>query len=129
MKNIFMWIYGIVCLICFVVTLIPEFDKPSYRKVRGIMYILLGLGSGSMFILFSFLDPYITYNKAWIYALGGYIYIQGAIIYMIRCPERCSPGRFDLCGSSHQIFHFFVLFAALLHFWETFNLFRRRQVM
>ena len=107
-------------------TLIPEFDKARYRAVRGIMYVALGLGTGVCFFMFMALDPYITYNKGWIYALGGYIYIQGAIIYVIRCPERCAPGKFDLCGASHQIFHFAVLGAALLHFSETYNLFRRR---
>ena len=90
------------------------------------MYIVLGLGSGIMFFMFIPMDPYITYNKGWLYGLGGYIYIQGAIIYIIRCPERCAPGKFDLCGASHQIFHFFVVGAAMLHFWESYNLFRRR---
>lgn len=51
-KLIYMWSLAIVCLICFAVTLIPEFDKPNYRKARGLMYILLGLGSGIMFIMF-----------------------------------------------------------------------------
>ena len=90
------------------------------------MYIILGLSCGLMFIMFAFIDDYISPNTAWIYALGGYIYIQGAIIYMIRCPERCAPGRFDFCGASHQIFHFAVLSAAILHFTENYWVFRQR---
>ena len=93
------------------------------------MYILLGLSCGFMFIMFSFFDEYVSPNTAWIYALGGYIYIQGAIIYMIRCPERCAPGKFDFCGASHQIFHFAVLGAAILHFSENYWVFRNRQLM
>mmetsp|Transcript_10934 Transcript_10934/g.14750 ORF Transcript_10934/g.14750 Transcript_10934/m.14750 type:complete len:226 (-) Transcript_10934:76-753(-) len=127
-KNIILWSLAAVCLACFIVTLIPEFDKPKYQKVRAIMYIVLGLSAGGVFVVFQAMEPYITEHKSWIYALGGYIYIQGAIIYMIKCPERCAPGKFDLCGASHQIFHFFVLGAALLHYWESYNLFRRRQV-
>jgi len=71
-----MWSLFLVCLICFAVTLIPEFDKPQYRKARGIMYIALGLGSGILFIVLKAMDPsYVTYQKSWVYALGGYIYI------------------------------------------------------
>ena len=47
--------------------------------------------------------------------LQGVLYIFGAAIYACRIPERFAPGRFDLFGSSHQIFHGFVLAAALTH--------------
>ena len=93
------------------------------------MYIILGLGAGAIFFIFMAMEPYITANRGWVYALGGYIYIQGAIIYMLKCPERWAPGKFDMCGASHQIFHFFVFAGALLHYWEAYNIFRRRQVM
>ena len=65
------------------------------------MYIVLGGSGGFMFIMFACMDEYMSENNVWVYALGGYIYIQGAIFYMIRCPERCSPGKFDVCGASH----------------------------
>ena len=100
-RAIYLSLMAVACICCFCVTLMPKFDQPEYRKVRGIMYIILGLSCGIMFIMFSFMDEYISPNTAWIYALGGYIYIQGAIIYMIRCPERCAPGKFDFCGASH----------------------------
>jgi len=32
-----------------------------------------------------------------------------------RIPERFAPGRFDVFGSSHQIFHVLVLAAAVTH--------------
>lgn len=35
--------------------------------------------------------------------------------YAERCPERFAPGRFDLFGTSHQIFHVMILFAAYAH--------------
>ena len=125
----YMSVMAAACFACFMVTLMPKFDQEEYRKVRGIMYIILGLSTGFMFVMFAFMDEYITPVKTWVFALGGYIYIQGAIIYMIRCPERCSPGKFDMCGASHQIFHFAVLTAAILHFDENYNVFRHRQLM
>ena len=117
------------CVACFAVTMIPKFDSAEYRKVRGTMFVILGVSTGSMFVMFLFMDEYITPHSFWVYGLGGYIYVQGAIIYMARCPERCSPGKFDLCGASHQIFHFAVLGAALMHYAENYTIFRNRQIM
>jgi adiponectin receptor len=48
--------------------------------------------------------------------LQGVLYIVGAAIYALRIPERFAPGKFDIIGSSHQIFHGFVLAAAITHF-------------
>ena len=67
--------------------------------------------------------------------LGGALYISGAILfvslpilpnksplkrnnphrYAERIPERFAPGKFDLFGASHQIFHTFILLAAWSH--------------
>jgi adiponectin receptor len=48
----------------------------------------------------------------WLLAAGA-MYIAGATLYANRVPERLAPGKFDLFFSSHQIFHVFVIFAAL----------------
>src|SRR5271163_626288 len=48
--------------------------------------------------------------------LQGVLYIVGACIYALRVPERWVPGKFDIFGASHQIFHGFVLAAAVTHF-------------
>ena len=96
-----MTVLGLACLGCFIVTLMPRFDQPEYIAVRGIMYIILGLSTASMFFMFTFMKEYIAPHSPFVYALGGYIYIQGAIIYIVKCPERCAPGRFDFCGASH----------------------------
>ena len=62
-----------------------------------------------------------------LFAIGGLIYIIGATIYMCRVPERWMPGTFDLCGASHQIFHFCVIIACCLHFYGNVTVFRERQ--
>ncbi|WWD16362.1 hypothetical protein CI109_100788 [Kwoniella shandongensis] len=48
--------------------------------------------------------------------LGGASYIVGALLYAARIPEKLSPGTFDYFGSSHQIFHCFVLLGATLQY-------------
>ena len=50
------------------------------------------------------------------YILGGVSYIVGAVIYILRIPERFKPGMFCYIGNSHNIFHLFVLAGYILHF-------------
>jgi adiponectin receptor len=49
-------------------------------------------------------------------ALEIFLYFSGMIIYILKAPERWFPGRFDCWLHSHQIWHVFVLMAALVHF-------------
>lgn len=47
-------------------------------------------------------DPqYLPYTDPLLWAVGGGLYIIGAIIYMLRIPERWAPERFDFFGASH----------------------------
>ncbi|KAK6538749.1 hypothetical protein TWF694_010322 [Orbilia ellipsospora] len=45
----------------------------------------------------------------------GVAYIVGALLYAARVPERWKPGKFDIIGASHQIFHILVLVGAGCH--------------
>ena len=38
-------------------------------------------------------------------------------------PERWKPERFDIWGASHQIFHVFVVLAAVIHMYALFAVF------
>jgi adiponectin receptor len=55
-----------------------------------------------------------TLSLRWVVCQGA-LYIAGAGIYAARVPERLAPGRFDVLGCSHQIFHGLVLLAAGVH--------------
>jgi adiponectin receptor len=55
-----------------------------------------------------------TISLDWVVS-QGVLYIVGACLYAARFPERVSPGTFDIWGSSHQIFHVFVVLAAATH--------------
>jgi adiponectin receptor len=41
---------------------------------------------------------------------------MGATIYASRVPERWMPGKLDLIGHSHQLWHITVVLAALVHY-------------
>ncbi|KAF8820368.1 putative Adiponectin receptor protein 2 [Cardiosporidium cionae] len=40
------------------------------------------------------------------------LYLAGLFFYLTRIPEKIFPGKFDIVGHSHQIWHVFVFFAA-----------------
>ena len=60
--------------------------------------------------------------------LQGALYITGAAIYAARIPEKWRPGKHDIWGSSHQIFHVLVVLAATAHFMGLFKAFRYEQM-
>ena len=53
-------------------------------------------------------------SLTWLLAQGG-LYVLGAALYAARIPERWWPGKVDVIGSSHQVFHLLVLAAAATH--------------
>ena len=63
---------------------------------------------------------------AWIF--GGLSYTIGAIIYALKIPERLVPGTFDIWFTSHSIFHWMILFAAIVHVWASIRAFHERQL-
>ena len=67
-----------------------------------------------------------TENFLWF--SGGLLYTFGAIVYALKFPERFMKGRFDIFGSSHQIFHVSILMASLLHFYASINEYHTRQL-
>ncbi|KAI5805529.1 hemolysin-III related-domain-containing protein [Peziza echinospora] len=108
-------------LFCIVLTLHPRFRTPQFRPVRAGMYVLYGLsGIISIFhgIEISSLEVVRRQIGLEFLVLEGVFYIVGAGIYAARVPERWCPGRFDLVGSSHQIFHTLVVVAAVTHLWS-----------
>ena len=121
---------AVLSLTCFVVSLIPSFDSPKWRPVRGLMFMAAGLSAIAFIISIACFKRAavlpLGVNIAY-YAVGGYAYLQGAILYVLRIPERCKPGSFDICGASHQIFHFAVITGCVLHFIGSYKLFIVRE--
>ncbi|KAF9871372.1 hypothetical protein CkaCkLH20_11019 [Colletotrichum karsti] len=103
---------------CGMVSWVEFFRAPEWRTFRACMFVALGT-SGVVPVVHGLT----VYGRAelenrmslsWV-ALHGLMYIFGAFLYAFRWPERSSPGTFDIWGSSHQIFHFFVVLAAATH--------------
>ena len=93
---------ALLCCLCFITTLIKKFDSPKFRPIRASMFLLAGLAIiVTLTAICAFPNDDKVDTKWWQYAIGGVSYISGACMYVARVPERCKPGRFDLCGASH----------------------------
>jgi adiponectin receptor len=99
-------------------TMMPLFRTPTWRPVRAAMFVGMGLSAvvpvfhGLRMYGYAYMQEAIGVD--WLVTQGA-LYILGAGIYAARVPEKWAPGRFDIVGSSHQIFHVLVLLAAAAH--------------
>ncbi|KAJ4490248.1 hemolysin-III related-domain-containing protein [Lentinula aciculospora] len=100
------------------IVLNPEYAKPTHRGARTSVFIALGLCAIFPISHWTMVHGFQTMLDMGLHYVGlsGCFYIAGALLYANRIPERFSPGTFDYFGASHQIFHFFVVFAALAHY-------------
>lgn len=94
-KIFYLIIISTSCLAAFGMTLMPGAETPNYRRMRGFLFIFVGLFAGVPTIHATLSnDPNVLINiNYWV--IGGAVYISGALIYVARIPERLSPGTFD----------------------------------
>ena len=104
----------------FLYSLTDDFNKPTRRSLRGILYLIFGLCTGLPILHMAFFGHTIKgYSREIIlnnWYFGGISYIVGTFFYILRFPEKKFPKTFDYVGASHQIFHVLVFFGALFHF-------------
>ena len=114
---IFISIYGIST---FFYSLTNDFNSPKRRTLRGILFIIFGLCAGIPVIHMAFfgnyINGYVKGVKLLFWYIGGASYVTGALLYIMRFPEKYFPGKFDYFGASHQIFHVLVFVGAFSHF-------------
>ncbi|SCU80920.1 LADA_0B10220g1_1 [Lachancea dasiensis] len=108
-------IFGIACAI---VSLGETFRSRDWRPYRASLFVAFGLSALLPVIAgllkYGFKETWARIQLQWV-ILEGVFYISGAILYGIRFPERLAPGKFDIWGNSHQLFHLLVVVAALCH--------------
>ena len=122
-----LWI-GQVCLFCaiaVVVTLVPEQPNTVFSAIA---FLIAGYSTvPGCLHLYLYADARFVYRfEVWTWLGGGILYAIGAIVYAMKCPEKYVKKKFDIWGSSHQIFHVCCLAASFLHIWGMFKLFHER---
>ncbi|CAL0327109.1 unnamed protein product [Lupinus luteus] len=99
-------------------SLLPFFQKPWFRKYRASLFFLMGF-SGVVPIIHKLIlhkhEPEALQTTGY-EILMGILYGLGAVIYATRIPERWMPGKFDIAGHSHQLFHVLVVAGAYTHY-------------
>ncbi|KAI2471185.1 HlyIII-domain-containing protein [Annulohypoxylon bovei var. microspora] len=118
------YLYGIFLLGfgCGLVSWVERFRTPRWRPYRAAMFVGLGVSGvvpichGASIYGYKSLDDRMGLN--WV-LFQGFLYIFGAFLILTvplaRWPERSFPRTFDIWGSSHQLFHILILFAAASH--------------
>lgn len=99
--------------------LAPRYATPKYRPYRTGVFLVLGLSAiipvAHAISVYGYRTITETMGLRFL-ILSGALYVVGALLYAARIPERFAPGRFDLLGASHQIFHLLILAAAAAHY-------------
>lgn len=109
----------ILCCCCTVFVLYDKFNSVEYRKLRAAFFSSFAM-SGLLPIIVGFFHFDIggltarVQLKFLIYE--GLFYLCGTLVYVFRIPETFGPGKFDLVGNSHQIFHIMVVLGSVCHF-------------
>lgn len=107
-----------------------NFSKPKRRTFRGILFLIFGICTGIPIIHMTFFGEtiygYVKGIKLINWYLGGLSYIFGAILYILRFPERKFKDTFDFIGSSHQLFHIFVFLGATFHYFGSLDAYKYR---
>ncbi|KAF2184798.1 HlyIII-domain-containing protein [Zopfia rhizophila CBS 207.26] len=108
---------GISCLL----VLHPRLQGPRFRPHRTTAFVLTALSGLAPIIhgmwLYGWSDTVRRRGANWWFAEGLW-YGLGAVFFSSRIPERRGVvGKWDLLGSSHQIFHICVVLGASAHCW------------
>ena len=122
------WIF---CLAATYLTLRHRKDR-SKKKQTAATFLLAGwsCGIGGLHLAYGTSETLLRTFPLWPYFIGGILYVFGALCYAFHVPERWFPeSRFIATwAQSHSIFHWMVLWAALIMAWSSLRVFHERQI-
>ncbi|KAF7915110.1 hypothetical protein EAE99_010306 [Botrytis elliptica] len=96
----------------------PHFQGLRWRTFRVCIFIGTGCSAFAPIIhaivYFGWHQVVNGTGMPWYLGEGGFL-VLGAVVYSLRIPECYFPGKFDILGHSHQIFHLLVVAASVMH--------------
>ncbi|KAK9284657.1 hypothetical protein L1049_023833 [Liquidambar formosana] len=116
--NLYIGFITVVGVATILFSLLPFFQNPEFRSIRASLFFGMGF-SGIAPVLHKLVlfwnQPEALHTTGY-EILMGFFYGIGALIYATRIPERWMPGKFDIAGHSHQLFHILVVAGAFTHY-------------
>nr|XP_015891849.2 heptahelical transmembrane protein 2 isoform X1 [Ziziphus jujuba var. spinosa] len=116
-RTFYLTSISVLGVLAIITLLAPVFSAPKFRQFRAFLFLSMGL-SGVVPAVHAVV---LHWGSSHIFVALGYelamavFYAAGVGFYVSRVPERLKPGKFDIAGHSHQIFHIFVVLGALAH--------------
>ncbi|KAJ5873663.1 mPR-like GPCR protein [Penicillium subrubescens] len=115
-RNIYWSMTGILGLLTIYIMVNPKFQGPAFREFRALTFVTTGLSGFAPLIhgikMFG-VSQMMKQSGLPYYLIEGGLLLSGAWIYVNKFPERWYPGKFNIYGSSHQLFHILVVFAVV----------------
>eukprot|EP00252_Welwitschia_mirabilis_P009645 TRINITY_DN2231_c0_g2_i2.p1 TRINITY_DN2231_c0_g2~~TRINITY_DN2231_c0_g2_i2.p1 ORF type:complete len:220 (-),score=18.53 TRINITY_DN2231_c0_g2_i2:825-1484(-) len=118
LRNLYLTAITIMGIATITVSLLPAFQNPEYRTLRAVLFSGMGIWGVAPLLHKLVLhkdQPEALHTTAYEVGMGCF-YSLGAILYATRIPERWMPGKFDIAGHSHQLFHILVIAGAYTHY-------------
>ncbi|KAJ3022411.1 hypothetical protein HKX48_006228 [Thoreauomyces humboldtii] len=119
LQMVYLSMMGVFGCVTAYMCLSHRFATPEFRYLRTANFCALGLSGvfpvGHSLYLYGL--PFVSKALSlWPLLIMAAQYLIGAYIYASRVPEAWFPGKFDIWGHSHQIFHCLVFTAAVTHY-------------
>ncbi|KAM0263407.1 hypothetical protein ACHAQJ_001263 [Trichoderma viride] len=115
-RKIYWSMIGILGSLTIFIMLNPNFHGKKFRVFRALAFVGTGLSGFAPLIhgvkMFGFSQMMKQSGMPYYLIEGGFL-LLGALIYATKFPESRYPGKFDIYGSSHQLFHILVVFATV----------------
>lgn len=116
--NLYLGFITILGMATIAFSLLPMFQGPKFRSTRASLFFGMGMSGVVPLVhkLILFRNRPEVLQTTCYEVLMGVLYGLGALIYATRIPERWRPGKFDIAGHSHQLFHILVVAGAYTHY-------------
>jgi len=112
-QYIYLSLLSLVSVTVVFVSFAERFSAEEYQPYRAGLFALM-----SCFFIVPFGHMLWVYGNVDNYTFAMFIsslalYLMGVMSYVLRFPERIFPGKFDIWLHSHQVFHIFIVVAAI----------------
>ncbi|KAH8129736.1 hypothetical protein FP744_10004487 [Trichoderma asperellum] len=115
-RKIYWSMIGVLGSLTIFIMVNPYFQGKKFRAFRALAFVGTGLSGFAPLIhgikMFGWSQMMKQSGMPYYLAEAGCL-LLGALIYVTKFPESRFPGKFDIYGSSHQLFHILVVLATV----------------